>query len=193
MIPLHHTVLSMRNMLWLPLSQQDTKPAFALSWRQAPINTLTHCVMLVRWCVCWCVCVCARVCYSLSIKSTRSLDRTGRIQWLQTSAAGPKQHILLTAGKSRQRATALFIHTRHTPRSIVIRQLKDRKENGRWKLSIKIQFCQYFQKWLERTTRLTEQILQIIMKTMNKQARVRNTDDLWMADHRQMQKPKSGG
>lgn len=47
------------------------------SWRQAPINTLTHCMMPVRRCVCACVC------YSLSIKFTQSRDRTGRIQRLK--------------------------------------------------------------------------------------------------------------
>lgn len=45
-IQFHHPVSSVRNMLQLPLSQQDTNPAFVLSCRKGAINTLTHCAVM---------------------------------------------------------------------------------------------------------------------------------------------------
>lgn len=45
-IQFHHPVSSVRNMLLLPLSQQDTNPAFVLSCRKGAINTLTHCAVM---------------------------------------------------------------------------------------------------------------------------------------------------
>lgn len=97
------------------------------------------CAMPVRRRVCWRGREGAR--RSLSIKFTQSRDRAGRTQRLQTSAARPNSTFCWQQGKGQQRATVLFIYTRHTLRSNVIRQLRDREGNGRWQFSLSEKVC----------------------------------------------------
>lgn len=126
MIPLLRTALSIRNMLLLPLSQQDTKPAFVPHRRQTQINTLTHCVTPVQRC--------ELGCYSLSIKFNRSHDRAGGIQGLQTSA-GPNSTFCWQQERA-DKGTRLWLYTTgHTH----IQQDKstERETNGRWQFSYK--------------------------------------------------------